>query len=62
MTAWNPKILNVSPFLTTTGYLLEVKWLGWDQPVNLLNYYGPYQNREQFWNTFYRMGACRRRI
>lgn len=45
LSAWNPHVINASPFLSSIGIWLEGRVIGWDRPVNLFNCYGTYQNR-----------------
>jgi hypothetical protein len=47
--AWDPSMFDLQPFLSCAGLLLTgtCKWNS--QSINLLNVYGPCQNRRTFW-------------
>ena len=56
LAAWNPSCFRVKAFKTTAGILLKAQVRGSPQVFTLLNCYGPYTNREQFWNLVDRGG------
>lgn len=50
LVAWNPLVWNLKPFFTYASIILEGRIRGLDAHFHVLNYYGPYLNREVFWN------------
>jgi exonuclease III len=49
LVAWNPDLLEMSPFLTRGGILLIGRYLVTDQEAAFLNVYGPCSNKLSFW-------------
>jgi hypothetical protein len=51
LSAWNPKKTNFDAFMTPAGILLDgfVKQL--NKKLKLVNCYGPYANRQMFWDN-----------
>lgn len=46
---WNPIHFHLTPFLTSSSIFLEGFSLEWNKPIQVLNVYGPYQDRQSFW-------------
>jgi hypothetical protein len=57
--AWDPNKVDFCAFLSLAGILLEgfVKYL--NKSLKLINRYGPYANREVFWEAIKRDGLLR---
>lgn len=51
LSAWDPKIFQLSAFTTHLGFLLEGNIRGFSGVVNFINIYGPYSDRLQFWDS-----------
>ena len=51
LAAWNPHRFKVKSFHTVAGILLKGRIRGSSFSLSLLNCYGPYANRESFWET-----------
>ena len=50
LATWNPRCFKIKAFITMAGILLKVQVRGSSMNLSLLNSYGPYSNRESFWN------------
>ena len=50
LTAWNPLSVRCCAFETVVGILVKADFQGMTSPLAILNCYGPYRNREFFWN------------
>ena len=48
LTAWNPMMVRCRAFKTVAGILVKASFRGMGSPIFVLNYYGPYRNREIF--------------
>ena len=48
--AWNPFLVRCHAFETAAGILLKSNFRGMTSPLTILNCYGPYWNREFFWD------------
>ena len=46
---WNPDSCNFAPFLSVSGILLIGKVKGLDDTIKIYNLYGPYRDREAYW-------------
>ena len=51
LSAYNSRRGRFTPFHTSTCILLSRNFMGFDLELNLLNWYGPYADRESFWNN-----------
>ena len=51
LSRWNPKILKCKAYHTVAGILLKSSIRGSSFELSILNCYGPYINRETFWNS-----------
>ena len=51
LSGWNPKILKCKAYHTSAGILLKALIHGTSLELSLLNCYGPYLNRDFFWNS-----------
>ena len=47
---WDPLVARCKDFVSTTGILVKVCLRGLITELAYLNYYGPYLNREIFWD------------
>ena len=50
LSAWNPLSVKCKAYHTFAGILLQAQVRGMSFPLNILNVYGPYTNRIQFWD------------
>ena len=50
LSAWDPRFARFKSFSTAGGILLEGHFKGFDGVLNLLNVYGPYKDRQSFWD------------
>ena len=50
LVAWNPRCFKIKAFSTVAGILLKAQVQGSSLNLSLLNCYGPYSNRETFWD------------
>ena len=51
LSGWNPKILRCKAYQTFAGVLLKASFRGSSFSLSILNCYGPYLNRDTFWNA-----------
>ena len=51
LSGWNPKLLNCKAFHTAAGILLKASLRSSPLELSILNCYGPYINRDSFWNS-----------
>ena len=51
LTTWNLLIVRCQAFETVVGILVKEKLCGSHSPLSILNCYGPYCNREIFWEN-----------
>ena len=51
LSGWNPKLIKCKAYHTVAGILLKAMIHGSTFPLSILNCYGPYHNREIFWNS-----------
>ena len=51
LTGWNPKLFKCKAYQTVAGILLKATLRGSDFKLSILNCYGPYHNRDSFWNA-----------
>ena len=56
LSASNPSNTNCRAFQTYAGILLQASIRGMSFPIHILNVYGPYRDRECFWNNVHRGG------
>ena len=56
MTAWNPHRVRCRAFETLAGILVKAKFWGLNTTLGILNYYGPYRDRDIFWDKVLREG------
>ena len=49
LTTWNLHKVKCRAFHTCTGLLVQVSIRGMSAPISILNVYGPYRDREPFW-------------
>ena len=56
LSAWNPLKENCRAFQTCVGILLQASIRVLPDPLHILNVYGPYREREFFWNKALRGG------
>ena len=54
--AWNPLLVRCLDFETIAGILVKERFHGLSNPLAILNCYGPYRNRELFWEKSLRGG------
>ena len=50
MTGWNPHSVHYKAFETAARILVNARFRGSPTTFSILNYYGPYSNREAFWS------------
>ena len=51
LSGWNSKNIKCKAFQTVAGILLKASIWGSSLKLSILNYYGPYLNRDSFWNA-----------
>ena len=56
LTAWNPHRVKCRAFQTCVGLLVQASFHGMSSPIAILNVYGPYRDRELFWEKALRGG------
>ena len=56
LTAWNPSKVSFKPFLTTDGILLDGYSMELNRNLNIINCYGPYVSRKDFWDEVMEAG------
>jgi exonuclease III len=61
LVSWDPNIFDIDPFLCCGGILLSGMCLELNQPVSLLNVYGPCSERKDFWEKLAANGILDRR-
>ena len=59
LTAWNLHKVKCRAFQTCAGLLVQVCIRGMSTPISILNVYGPYRDREPFWEKALRGGLLR---
>ena len=59
LTAWNLHKVKCRAFHTCTGLLVQVSIRGMSAPISILNVYGPYRDREPFWEKALHGGLLR---
>jgi hypothetical protein len=47
--AWNPLKSLFNSYQSSTGIVLDGRVQGWNQGVKVVNFYGPYTQRKEFW-------------
>ena len=57
LTAWNPHRVRCRAFETIAGILVKAKFRGMNDPLVILNCYGPYRNRDILWEKVHRGGV-----
>ena len=50
LTAWNPRMVRCRAFETPAGILVKAKFRGMAVILDIINCYGPYKDREIFWD------------
>lgn len=50
LAAWNPLVFKLCPSVTSLGILLSGNIRGLEKNINIINCYGPYSNRMDFWD------------
>ena len=56
LTAWNPQKVRCLAFETVVGILVKADFRGMNSQLDILNFYGPYHDREFFWDRVLRGG------
>jgi len=56
---WNPSICDFKSYVPAAGILLIGRIKGIEEELKLLNVYGPYRDREPFWNRLVVSGLLR---
>ena len=56
LSAWNPLKVRCKAYHTCAGLLLFASFRGLSFPLSILNVYGPYRDRESFWDGALRGG------
>ena len=56
LTSWNPLSVRCRAFETTAGILVKENFHGMTSPLAILNCYGPFRNREHFWDMILKGG------
>ena len=56
LVGWNPTVADLRAYNTGAGFLLFGNLKGFEVPVHLLNVYGPYSHRVNFWNDILTTG------
>ena len=51
-----PDLLVLNLIVLLGGILLEGHFKGFDGVIKLLNVYGPYKDRQSFWDNIYKLG------
>ena len=51
LSGWNPKVIKCTAFQIAAGILLKASIRGSSLNLSILNCYGPYLNRDSFWNA-----------
>lgn len=46
---WNPCKASFNTYLSSARIVMEKKLQGWNQSVKIINCYGPYSHRKEFW-------------
>jgi hypothetical protein len=59
LSAWNPRKIIFSTYLILAGILLEGRIKDLDRVLKVINYYGPYSDREAFWEEIKHDGTLR---
>jgi hypothetical protein len=59
LSVWNPKKVDFSAYLTPAGIMLEGYVKDLDKRLKLINCYGPYSDREVFWENIKRDGLLK---
>ena len=54
LSTWNPHRVRCRAFATVVGILIKATFRVMPNPIDILNVYGPYRNRDSFWEK-----ACR---
>ena len=54
--AWNPHRVRCHAFETLAGILVKAKFQGLDTTLDILNCYGPYRDRDIFWDKVLKGG------
>jgi hypothetical protein len=55
VTRWSPSLELINSFVVVLGLCTIVHSQELGRPFQLLNVYGPYDNREEFWNSMLAM-------
>ena len=50
LVAWNPQIAKMKAYLVTARILLSGFFKDFDEEINIINVYGPYNSKEIFWD------------
>ena len=56
LTAWNPHRVRCRAFETVAGILVRANFHDMNTPLDILNCYGPYRDRDLFWDKVLRGG------
>jgi hypothetical protein len=62
LSAWDPKKDDFCAYLTPAGILLEGFVLDLNKRLKLINCYGPYADREVFWENIKRDGLLKEKM
>eukprot|EP00253_Pinus_taeda_P006727 PITA_06727 len=52
-TLWDPSRVRAKAYKCFAGIIISAAIRGFDIPLNILNLYAPYRNRNQFWSSFF---------
>ena len=56
---WNPDVCDLSPFSLRSGILLVGRLKGCSEIIKIINIYGPFRDREGFWDQLADSGLLR---
>jgi len=59
LSAWSPRRVDFSVFLTPAGILLDGLVNDINKRLKLINFYGPYGERQEFWDKIKRYGLLK---
>eukprot|EP00253_Pinus_taeda_P023722 PITA_23722 len=52
-TLWDPSRVRAKAYKCFAGIIISAAIRGFDIPLNILNLYAPYRNKNQFWSSFF---------
>ena len=50
MFIWDPSVANFSSFMIGAGLMIEGYFLGYSHSLRIVNIYGPYNQKQDFWD------------